>query len=218
MLYSKLMRLLVACGIVQPLLSYSATVSNAKLDTIETTISTAPELRIYNGTIPATADTALAGNTLLASGTLPSDWMAAASANSKAKAGTWTLTGQAGAGAGTAGTFWRIYQGSTCHMQGSVGEATVIATNSTTAANSNVLNFASTTGVAAGQKVTGTGILPDTVVLAFTGTTVTISKASIAGVGNAVSITFTYDLQLDNNDIANGQTITVSSFSIAGGN
>lgn len=100
--------------------SYSATVKNAKLDAIESTISTSPLLRIYNGTAPATADTALSGNTLLAEGTLPSDWMAAASTSSKAKSGTWTLTGQSGAGSGTTGTFFRIYAsgGTTCHMQG----------------------------------------------------------------------------------------------------
>jgi hypothetical protein len=100
--------------------SYSATVKNAKLDQVETTVSTSPKLRIYNGTAPATADTALSGNTLLAEGTLPSDWMASASAGSKAKNGTWTLTGQSGAGSGTAGTFFRVYDnaGTTCHMQG----------------------------------------------------------------------------------------------------
>jgi hypothetical protein len=102
-------------------ISYSNTVKNAKLDAIETTISTAPELRIYNGTPPATADTALSSNTLLASGTLPSDWLGAASSGAKAKAGTWTLTGQSGAGAGTAGTFFRIYASTTCHMQGTFG-------------------------------------------------------------------------------------------------
>jgi hypothetical protein len=99
-------------------ISYSATVKNAKLDAIETTISTAPELRIYNGTAPATADTSLSGNTLLASGTLPSDWLANASGGAKAKSGTWTLTGQSGASTGTAGTFFRIYASTTCHMQG----------------------------------------------------------------------------------------------------
>ncbi len=101
-------------------ISYSATVKNAKLDQIETTISTAPLLRIYNGTAPTNADTALSGNTLLASGALPSDWMAAASGGAKAKSGTWTLIGQSGAGAGTAGTFFRVYDstGTTCHMQG----------------------------------------------------------------------------------------------------
>lgn len=101
-------------------ISYSATVKNARLDQVETTISTAPLLRIYNGTAPANADAALSGNTLLAEGALPSDWMAAASGGTKAKAGSWTLTGQAGAGAGTAGSFFRIYNsaGSVCHMQG----------------------------------------------------------------------------------------------------
>jgi hypothetical protein len=101
-------------------ISYSATVKNARLDQVEATISTAPKLRLYNGTMPATADTALSGNTLLAEGALPSDWMAAASGGVKAKAGTWTVTGQSGAGAGTAATFFRIYDtaGTNCHMQG----------------------------------------------------------------------------------------------------
>jgi hypothetical protein len=50
--------------------------------------------------------------------TLPSDWMAAASAGAKAKSGTWTGTGAA---AGTAAHF-RIVDnaGTTCHMQGTV--------------------------------------------------------------------------------------------------
>lgn len=105
--------------------SQSAVVKQAKLDAEETAIGTSPILRIYNGSAPATADAALSGNTLLAEGTLPSDWMAAAGAAgnvvTKAKSGTWTLTGQSGAGSGTAGTFYRIYasNGTTCHEQGS---------------------------------------------------------------------------------------------------
>jgi len=102
--------------------SYSVTVKNARLDAIETTISTAPQLRLYSGTLPANADAALGSNTLLAQGSLPSDWMSAASSGVKAKTGTWSLTGQSGAGSGTAATFFRIYDsvGTTCHMQGSV--------------------------------------------------------------------------------------------------
>jgi hypothetical protein len=103
-------------------ISYSNAVKDAKNDAVETAIGTSPKLRIYNGTAPANASTALSGNTLLAEGTLPSDWMAASSGGVKAKAGTWTLTGQSGAGAGTAGTFYRIYDnaGSTCHEQGTL--------------------------------------------------------------------------------------------------
>jgi hypothetical protein len=136
-------------------ISYSATVKNAKLDQIETTISTAPLLRVYNGTAPANADAALSGNTLLAEGALPSDWLAAASGGAKAKAGVWTLTGQSGAGAGTAGTFFRVYNsaGNVCHMQGT-----------------------------------------------FTA----------SGGGG--------DMTIDNNSIANAQSITVNTFTITGGN
>lgn len=106
--------------------TYSATVNKARLDQTETTIGTAPQLRLYNGAMPADADAALSGNTLIAQGALPSDWLAAATntghAVSKIKAGTWTVTGQAGAGAGTAPTFYRIYDstGTNCHMQGTV--------------------------------------------------------------------------------------------------
>lgn len=201
-------------------ISNSATVANAKLDQEETTIGTAPLLRIYNGTIPASADTALSGNTLLAVGTLPSDWMNAASAKSKTKLGTWTLTGQAGAGAGTAGTFFRFYDtaGTNCHKQGSFGASVVLTTNALTASNGNVLNFASTTGVAVGQTIAGTGVPTGATVIAFTGTTVTMSLSSTAGVANAASITFGFDMSVDNNNIANAQSLTVSSFTINAGN
>lgn len=88
---------------------------NAALDAIETAIGTAPTLEIRSGAVPADADTADAGS-VLATFTLPSDWLAAASAGSKAKAGTWAVNGSAN---GTAGHF-RIKQGATTHIQGSI--------------------------------------------------------------------------------------------------
>ena len=107
------------------------------------------------GTPPANADASLAGNTLLAEGDLPSDWMAAASGGTKVKAGTWTLTGQSGAGAGTNATFFRVYNsaGSVCHLQGTVG-------------------------------------------------------ADSSG----------EDMEMDNVSVADGQTVTVSTFTLTGGN
>jgi hypothetical protein len=201
-------------------ISNSATVANAKLDQEETTIGTSPILRALNGVMPASADTALAGNTVLAQGTLPSDYMGAAAGKVKSKIGTWTMTGLAAAGAGTPATFFRLYDsaGVNCHKQGSLGAAVPIATNALTAANGNVLNFAATAGVAVGQNVTGAGIPANATVLAFTGTTVTISASSSAGVAAAASITFGYDMTLDNNSIANTQSITVNTFSITAGN
>jgi hypothetical protein len=193
----------------------STTVRNARLDTYESTIGTLPVMKIFTGAQPANCAAANSG-TELASGSLPSDWMGAAASGLKQLAGTWTLT--AGAN-GTAGHY-RIYAtgGTTCHEQGLVKMATVIATNALTAANGNVLNFASTTGVAVGDKVTGTGILPDTYVLALTGTTVTISISSTAGVSNGASITFGGDLTLQNTSIASGQTITITQFDLTEGN
>jgi hypothetical protein len=99
-------------------MQYSVTLRNAQLDAVETTISTAPLLRILTGSPPATCATAQSG-TLLVEMTLPSDWMAAASSGSKAKSGTWQDT--SADGTGTAGYF-RIVDsgGTTCHVQGTV--------------------------------------------------------------------------------------------------
>jgi hypothetical protein len=56
---------------------------------------------------------------VLVSMTLPSDWMAAASGGVKALAGSWSGSAT---GTGTAGHF-RIKQGATCHIQGTVSQA-----------------------------------------------------------------------------------------------
>lgn len=95
---------------------FSTAVRNASLDAIEATIGAAVTLELRSGAAPATCAAADSG-TLLASMTLPSDWMAAASNGSKTLLGTWQ-DGAADA-AGTAGHF-RIKAGATCHIQGAV--------------------------------------------------------------------------------------------------
>ena len=191
-------------------LQYSTAVRNACLDAVESTTGASPTLEIRSGAAPANCAAADTG-TLLASMALPADWMNAASGAVKTLLGSWQDS--SADGTGSAGHF-RIKQGATCHLQGSVGANVAIATNAITAANGNVLNFASTTGVTAGQKVTGTGVLPGTFVLALTGTTVTLSQASTAGVGSAVTITFSGDMSIDNVSIASGQQVTVTAFTI----
>jgi hypothetical protein len=101
-------------------LQYSTTVRNAKLDAIETAIGTSPILKIRTGAAPANPAAADSG-TVLATLTLPSDWLAAASAGAKAKSGTWEDT--SADNSGTAAHF-RIYDsgGTTCHLQGTVGQ------------------------------------------------------------------------------------------------
>lgn len=191
-------------------LQFSIAARNGLLDAIETAAGTAPTLEIRTGAPPATVATAATG-TVLATMTLPSDWMAAAASGSKALLGTWQ---DASADAtGTAGYF-RISQAGTGHIQGTVGSNVALTTNALTAANGNVLNFAATTGVSVGQLITGTGVLPNTFVLAFTGTTVTMSQASTAGVANTTAITFSGDMTIDNVSIAITQQVNVTAFTL----
>lgn len=95
---------------------FSTAARNAALDAIETAIGASPTLEIRTGAPPATCATADSG-TVLATMALPSDFLAAASGGSKVLAGTWQDA--AADAAGTAGHF-RIKQGATCHIQGTV--------------------------------------------------------------------------------------------------
>jgi hypothetical protein len=131
-------------------LQYSVTVRNAQLDAVETTVGTAPLLRIYSGSAPANCAAAASG-TLLAEATLPSDWMAAANSGSKALSGTWQ---DASANAtGTAG-HWRLYDsgGTTCHAQGTVtatgggGDMTLDNTSIASAQSVTITSFTITAG------------------------------------------------------------------------
>lgn len=99
----------------------STAVRNARLDAIETAIGTGAILKIRTGAQPATCATADSG-TVLATITCPSDWLAAASGGAKAiTGGPWQDT--SADATGTAAHF-RVYDsgGSTCHLQGSVGQ------------------------------------------------------------------------------------------------
>lgn len=97
----------------------STAVANARLDTIESTIGTSAIIKIFTGAAPANCAAADSG-TVLATVNLPSDWMSAAASASKAKLGTWEDT--SADATGTAAHF-RLYasDGTTCHMQGTVG-------------------------------------------------------------------------------------------------
>lgn len=100
-------------------LQFSDTVRNARLDAIETAIGVSAVLKIRTGAAPATCATADSG-TVLATLSLPSDWMGAANAAAKAKSGTWQ---DASADASGTAAHFRLYasDGTTCHAQGTVG-------------------------------------------------------------------------------------------------
>ena len=94
---------------------------NAAADSVESTIGTSPKLYIRTGAQPSDCTQADSGS-LLATLTLPSDWLSTSSAGVKNLAGTWSGTAT---GTGTAGHF-RIKDssGTTCHWQGSIGLGT----------------------------------------------------------------------------------------------
>lgn len=99
-------------------LQLATSTRNARLDAIETDVGTSPILKIRTGAAPANCAAADSG-TVLATVTLPSDWMAAAASGSKAKSGTWEDA--SADAAGIAGHF-RLYDsgGTTCKMQGDI--------------------------------------------------------------------------------------------------
>src|SRR5215207_2049429 len=96
----------------------STAVRNARLDVIESTVGTSAVLKLRTGAQPANVGTADSG-TVVATMTLPSDWMAAALGGTKGLSGTWQdLSAD---NAGTVAHF-RVYasDGTTAHLQGSV--------------------------------------------------------------------------------------------------
>lgn len=198
----------------------SVAVRDAQNDAAETAVGAAPLLKFYDGSLPADCAASIGASNTLASGALPSNWLADSASGVKSLAGSWTATGQAAAGTGTLATYFRIWDaaGTTCHYQGTVKTAISLTTSALTAAHGNVLNFAATTGVAAGMTVSGTGIPTGTTVESVTGTTVTLSQTTTAGVSSATSITFGGDMNLDNVSIANAQVVTVTSWNETAGN
>lgn len=96
---------------------YSTTVRDAANDAIETAVGASPLIKMYSGSMPSNCAAAATG-TLLANGTLPSDWLTFSSAGVKNLNGTWSLTGAATGNLG----YYRILNaaGTVCHEQGTI--------------------------------------------------------------------------------------------------
>lgn len=114
---------------------WSTTLRNGILDAFETVIGSSPVLKIRTGAQPANCAAADSG-TVLATLSLPADWMAAAASGSKAMSGTWSDSSADNTGTAA---HYRLYatDGTTCHEQGSVtvtgggGDMTVDSTSFT---------------------------------------------------------------------------------------
>ena len=129
---------------------FSTAARNAANDAIETAIGTSPILKIRTGAQPSACSGADTG-TVLATLTLPSDWLSNSSAGVKSLLGTWEDT--SADNTGTAGHF-RIYDsgGTTCHIQGSVtatgggGDMTLDNTSIAAGQDITVTSFSETMG------------------------------------------------------------------------
>lgn len=118
-----------------------------------------------------------------------------------------------GVGTNTAGHFRMKSSGAVVQIQGLCGQATTATTSAATAANGDTLTFAAVpSSTVAGARVSGTGIPAGTTVLSSTSTTIVMSQTSSAGVAISTTITVDFDMNLDNPAIANGQNVTLSSF------
>lgn len=124
-------------------LQYSVTLRNNQLDQLEATIGTAPKLYFRSGAKPADC-AAVDSGSLLATMTLPSNFMNDAASGQKTLLGTWQVNAS---GAGDIGHF-RIKDSTEtdCHCQG-----TVTATGG--GGDMQVQNI----NVASGQSITITG-------------------------------------------------------------
>lgn len=104
-------------------IQYSSNIYLARLDLVESTAGASALLKIYSGA-PSANCIAAAPAGLLATLTLPADWMNAASGTTKTLLGSWT--GTASGGSATAPASFRIYNSgdTVCHVQGSAGVGT----------------------------------------------------------------------------------------------
>lgn len=131
-------------------MNFSVTVRNGEMNAIESSIGASAVLKIRSGSKPA-AITDPDSGTVLATLSLPSDWMAAASGGSVSKSGTWQdVSADAD---GTAGHF-RVYasDGTTQHIQGTVtltaggGDMTLDNTSIMTGQTVTITGFTLTAG------------------------------------------------------------------------
>lgn len=125
---------------------YSVTLQNARLNLIASTLGTSCQVKIYDGTPPATVEAALSGNTLLAELTGDASAFAPSASSGQLTANDFTQDGSANA-TGTP-TFARLLtSGGTAVVQCTAG------------VGSGELNFGS--AITAGQQVNITSFTID---------------------------------------------------------
>jgi len=126
-------------------LKYSALLRNAKLDAITTQVGTSALIRIYDGSQPATPETAIGAQVLLAELTGNASAFAAAASGGVLTASAITNDSSANA-TGTASWFRILTSGATAKIDGTVGVGTFdMVINNTSIATGQVVSISSLT-------------------------------------------------------------------------
>ena len=103
-------------------LKFAVTLKNAMANAITTTVGGSATINLYNGTQPASPDTALSGQTLLATLTCNATFAPGASGGVLTLNSITDGTGTAGAGSGMVANFFRLTtSGSVAIIDGTVG-------------------------------------------------------------------------------------------------
>lgn len=192
-------------------IQHSEIVRNAVAQAVETAIGASPILQLRTLAPPANCAAADVG-VLLASITLPADWMAAPTGGTGTKLGVWSGTI---AVSGTAGHY-RIKNaaGTVCHEQGTVGRYRTSTTTISVVPGGSSVTVASTNGVTAGMQISGTGVVAGAKVQSVVSATVfTMTRATTSGIANGEALFFTSstgaDLALPSTAMVAGQPITI---------
>jgi hypothetical protein len=122
-------------------LKYSASLKNAQQDAITTKLGASAVLNIYSGTQPASPDTAITSQVLLAALTCNATFAPASSGGVLTLNSISNGTGTAGAAGGTTATWYRLTtSGAVAHIDGTVGisGADLNLTNTSIAQNQTV--------------------------------------------------------------------------------
>ena len=195
------------------MLQYSTAERTAQLNTLVTDVGINAQIIGYSGAMPANVAAAPTGTLLVQFAGNAAQFGTVASGVMTASA----VANAIAAATGTLGYFRVNTSAGTAIYQAAAFASVPLTTNALTAANGNVLNFASTTGVVVGMNVSGTGVVPFTTVVAVTGTTVTLSTTTTAGVANATAITFNGDFTCNPTGVTSGQTCTFGSHTLTRG-
>ncbi len=193
------------------MIQYSTTHRTNNMTDIVTDVGSTGYLLLYTSAPPANCADAATGTLLLS---LPASATFGTGASGVLTANA--ITSEAVAAAGTPG-YWRLCTssaGTTCVAQGLVFQTSTLTTSAATASG-NVLTFAATSPIVAGQTVSGTNIPSGTYVLDVTSTTVTLNQnVTSTGVASVATITFGGDCSFPTTTWTAGLTVNLTNFAI----